>query len=386
MAAIQTPVRLHAATAVPVQNNGRDDVAITEPNQGLVHQVLPNSPSVNFVDPLEVQRQSQPELSAHTMPGENVDVATLAHSDGIVTHDGPSNPARRIRYTNSEIDMAKADLLLSGAGIGMCYERKLAADDGGSWWRAAFVSVLLEHATMSTNKTMDAAGRIADRVRALGPDFIQEAELLKRMMLQLTNKYGNLESPDGRGIGIRGFMTDLQPPMEGEAYSAERPLFEAGISRLKAVGEKDDDPDRPGEKALKKIAHAMLLKAGYSQDTVDGLFNEDAKVEGAETHLIELMTRLGAREGFILTRPWVQPDPNSSGYPRLDYESATLDIHQMNHPLGEIVDGNTGTQEGDVTENLIYTHATKPVIVAAHGHFSILVAYDEATGGGTYNI
>ncbi|MEC5218848.1 hypothetical protein RCH09_003823 [Actimicrobium sp. GrIS 1.19] len=101
-------------------------------------------------------------------------------------------------------------------------------------------------------------------------------------------------------------------------------------------------------------------------------------------HIVELMNQLGAREGFILTRPWVQPDPNSSGYPRLDYESATLDIHQMNHSLGEIINGNTGTQEGDETENLIYTHATKPVIVAAYGHFSILIAYNEATGGGAY--
>ncbi len=378
MTVMQTPARLHAATALPVQNNGRNDEAITESNQDQVHQFLPNSASLNFVDPIKTQQHIHHEQSTSIMPSEKVGVATLVQSDGSVTHDGPSNPVRRTRYTNNEIDMAKADLLLSEPGIGMCCEQKLAANDGGSWWRAAFISVLLEQAERSTNKTMDAAERIADRVRALGPDFIQEAELLKRMMLQLTNKGGKLESPDGRGIGIRGFMTDLHPPVQAKASSAAGIVFESGINRLKAVGEENDDPDRPGEKALKKIAHAMLLKAGFSLATVDGLFDEDAKVEGAETHIVELMNQLGARKGFILTRPWTQPNPNSSGYPRIDYESATLDIHQMNNPLGEMIDDNTDTQEGDETEKLIYTLDTMPVIVAAHGHFSILIENNEA--------
>ncbi len=402
--ASQTSDRSSNVTALPVKDNGKN-VEINTPITDLADPVLPHSadgrsfapiemPGHNlleqsadaaediFFHPAAMQGHSQTEQSKNISPGEIVKTGSSTEFDGALIQDDPIDLPLRTRYTNDQIDMEKADHLLLGPEKGINIQRQLFTDDGGSWWRAAFVSVLIEQAVQSPNGldyTEQAAQKIAERIRELGTDFSEEATIVEQMMMQMINPF----FVDGTsGKGIRGFMTDLQPRMGGKELNLVDPMFLGNVSRLKAVGEDDNDPGQPGETALKKIAHAMLLKAGFNPTTVNALFDENSNEEGTTAHIVELMNQLGAREGIIYTRPWVQPDQNSSGYARLDFKAVTLDMYAMNNPLGPKRFVDPGIHRGDEVQKFIYPHANKPVIVAEHGHFSILIDYSEATAAG----
>lgn len=369
------------ATAIPKQDI-KDEAATNPPAMALPHSSSPdrniNSAAACVTEPFKKQQGGRIDQTAETVISKSCVAVTSLNVAEIVTTDGPSKPILPTTYTNNDIEMARADLLLSGPCNGQNTERKLFAEDGGSWWRAAFVSVLLEHAIESPNATGDAAGKIAQRVLSLGPEFADEAILMEQMMLQLTNiPINGTKSADIPAKGIRGFMTDLHPSMTRKAFSANRPLFVNGVSRLKAVGEEDNVPALKGETALKKVAQAMLLKGGFSQTTVTRLFDGDAMEEGTTAHIVELMNQLGAREGIILNRPWVYPDSNSSGEPTLDLTAITLDMYTMAHPLGEKTDDYDGVHPGDPTRSFIRSQHDKPVIVSAYGHFSILISASE---------
>lgn len=356
---------------------------INPPKEDVTFQVLQqtknNTATESIGEPGEAQKSIETEPSAASASGETVVEVTSAKSDDTPVKVGPENPIQPTRYTNNEIDMTRADLLLAGPRKGMNFQRNLAADDGGSWWRAAFVSVLMEHKSCSPNMTLDAPQKILKRIQSLGPEFTEEATVLEQMMKQLT--YTPNVQP-GERLGMRGFMTDLQPVMRGNASTAARPLFESGISRLKAVGEDEDDPSRPGETALKKVAQAMLGKAGYSESEVKALFNADNTQEGSATHIIELMNQLGAREAIIYTRPWEEVEPGSAEPSWLKFEAATIDCYTMNKPLGPLADVDDGVIEGDELQKFIYAQAHKPIIVAEHGRFSVQIHFLEAQGKG----
>ncbi|MDY7572992.1 hypothetical protein [Actimicrobium sp. CCI2.3] len=378
---INTPITDLADPVLPHSADGRSFAPIEMPEHNLLEQSADVAEDI-FFHPAAMQGHSQTEQSKDISPSEIVEAGSSTKFDGALIQDGPINPPLRTRYTNDQIDMERADHLLLGPSEGMNIQRQLFTDDGGSWWRAAFVSVLMEQAVQSPNgldHTEQAAQKIAERIRALEGDFSEEATIVEQMMMQMINPVFGAGSS---GKGIRGFMTDLQPRMGGNELKLVDPMFLGNVSRLKAVGEDDDDPGQPGETALKKIAHAMLLKAGFSPTTVDALFDENYNEEGTTAHVVELMNQLGAREGIIYTRPWVQPDPNSSGYPWLDFKSVILDMYAMNNPLGPKRFEDPGIQTGDQVRNFIRSHANKPVIVAEHGHFSILIDYSEANAAG----
>lgn len=376
---ITTPDRSNHVAVLPVPDNG-NNVEIKKSSADLADSGLPHRAEAVFMNPAKMHDHSQTEPSKVSSPGEIVEAGSSIKFDDPLIQDRPMNPPLRTRYTNDQVDMETADLLLLGPVRGQNLKRQLFTEDGGSWWRAAFVSVLIEQARRSPNRigcAEQAAQKIAERIRALGTDFSEEAIIVEQMMMQMINPSYH-DGPSGKGI--RGFMTDLQPRMGGKELFAVEPMFLSGISRLKAVGEDDNDPSRPGETALKRIAHAMLLKAGFSPTTVNQLFDENSKEEGTTAHIVELMNQLGAREGMIYTRPWVQPEPNSSGHPWLDFKSVTLDTYAMSHPLGPKRPEDPGIHTGDEVQKFIRPHVNKPVIVAEHGHFSILIPLSEADG------
>ena len=372
-----------SALSTPTTNTGPIDIEINAPKEGVAFQIMQEIESNPAPDPVgelaEPQKNVETKSSTASVPSETVLEVNSAKSDNVSVQNGPENPIQPTRYTNNEIDMVRADRLLNGPGKGMNFQRNLAADDGGSWWRAAFVSVLMEHKSGSPNMTLDAPQKILNRIQSLGPEFTEEATVLEQMMNQLTY---TCDVQPGERLGMRGFMTDLQPVMRGNAYTAARPLFENGISRLKAVGEDEDDPSRPGETALKKVAQAMLGKAGYSGSEVKALFNADNKQEGSTTHIIELMNQLGAREAIIYTRPWEEVEPGSAELSWLKFEAATIDCYTMNKPLGPLAEVDDGVIEGDELQKFIYAQAHKPIIVAEHGRFSVQIHFLEAQGKG----
>lgn len=369
--------------AVLAANNDRNGSAITTSIERAAHQIfqgMANNPVQELLGETgTTQEKSETELWAGFSPSDVVVEITSAATNNPPVRDGPSRAIPHTRYTDDDIDMFRADLLFCGPGIGMNFQRKLAIDDGGSWWRAAFVSVLIEHSSRCPNATSYARRKILKRIQRLGPEFTEEARVIERMMKELTKKF-HAQPGERCGAGIRGFMTDLQPPMRGEALSAARPLFESGVSRLKAADEEENDPSRPGEAALKKVAHAMLIKAGFRETEVRDLFTSDTQEKGSVTHIIELMNQLGAREGIIFTRPWVEPEAGVSQYPWLDYKSTTIDFYKMNKPLGTLDNIDTGVQQGDEVQKFIYTQCGKPVIVAEHGRFSVQISHNEAEG------
>jgi len=238
--------------------------------------------------------------------------------------------------------------------------RKMECSDNGSWWRAAFLSALM--GTNYSESDEIAAQRLYDRVAALGDDLISEAKLLKDMAEKLRLN-------DGTG-GIHTVLTDLEPETPKEH-------FKAFSSRLKAVGEADNDPSRPGETALKKIARAMLLKAGYSHAAVEKLMSDSSPREGSPDDVRALISQFGQERSQMFMRPRKDPStyPTNPVNDDVDLNTATLDIAGLKDFKGhEIVKPEIEEESGHTYVEMVGRSLNaRPVAVFDDGHFGISV-------------
>jgi hypothetical protein len=146
---------------------------------------------------------------------------------------------------------------------------------------------------------------------------------------------------------------------------------------LKAVSENDDDPLRPGETALKKIAHALLIKAGFNLEKINALFDDENPQEGDARHIFELMKQLGANRGVIFTRPWIPSELDSSAV-KLDLPSATFDVCEMGLNRRPPVEVNDDLAKN--TDDIGAPHLSASIIVAQNGGFSMSFPNTVATG------
>ena len=267
----------------------------------------------------------------------------------------PSHRCGRIgvRLSNAEIDLYTIDERLLTTDH---QARKLATDKNGSWYQAAFLSVLLESDADHFDEPV--AQRLYARILALGDDFKQEASIVKSMSEKA-------KSTDTTG-GIHAILTDLEPATPPE-------YFRTTQSRLKAVGENDNDLDRPGEDAVKKIAQAMLLKAGYSDIEIERLFDPLLPQEGNSADVFNLIHQLGGNFGAIYERTRL----NQNSYPAIN-DDVNFNTAVLEFSKAEVLDSlaHTGTvgknKDGD-TQQIGDFLDRRPVILLEDGHFSMCV-------------
>ena len=347
-------------TPAPSKSEARPSIPTMQPTSpGSVASSIDDLPSSGRIG------RSPNRLSNEAMVSTSPEVSQQS-----VNRDGPPDPIPFTRYSADDIDIKTLDLQFVPPGTGgMHKQRKLSTEDGGSWWRAAFASTLMEQILRVKATAENAAEELAQRIMNLGPNFEKEAFIVKEMAM--------LAQSPTEDKGIRAVLTEIEPPMERGLHNVAVQIFNEGSSRLKAVGADDEkNLANQGEAALKKIAHAMLLKAGFDSTTVTSLFDENNPREGDPIHLVELMNQLGATHGALYSRPWGKNNPDAPGELSLDYASATLDVFQMRSPL--LSSARPITNEKKSLDFLINSNARRIVILAEHGHFSLLVPNSQA--------
>ena len=272
-------------------------------------------PSTEAGDVLDDRRESE----SGVIPEASEVGDVQAHADSHVPTDYRLSDVCTT-LNNSQIDMGKIDLqLVHHAVDGPHRLKKLASEDNGSWWRAAYLSAFLETSDTDDNVPQ----RIHDKVRALGADFIDEAQVLKEM--------AKASAKSDRGVaGIMTNMPDLGDSRRHGMFDWDMmaAIFEGSVSQLKAAGENDADLTRPSEQTLKRVARALLLKGGVDRLIVEQLFDHVAPHPGDTCHAIELMDQLGVKRAGIFTRAWKDENMADAGGKTLSPNDMALSFYE----------------------------------------------------------